>query len=179
MSITPSPEDEPVPIRQLLTYPVIISLTNYLSIDFLYCCHSSLLPLFFTMPIELGGVGLDPIHIGSILGGYRTLLAIFMATSSSRLIHYLGERRAFVLGIICAFVMWTIVPFINLYARHFGFSKGLWGGIALLVVPMCGVEMAYGESFTFDWRRIKISDLLLFLLRLSMRLYLHNCSSSE
>jgi len=57
-------------IRSLLTPPVVISIINYCVSAFMGVCVFPLLPLFYSTPIEIGGLGLDPFQIAICLSGY-------------------------------------------------------------------------------------------------------------
>ncbi|KAF8875897.1 major facilitator superfamily domain-containing protein [Infundibulicybe gibba] len=61
--------DGPLPLRDVLVYPVIISISNYMALAFLSIMLSALLPLFFTMPIHIGGLGFKPSTIGAVYYG--------------------------------------------------------------------------------------------------------------
>ncbi|KAF8875792.1 major facilitator superfamily domain-containing protein [Infundibulicybe gibba] len=67
MPIHPLPH-EPLPLRDLLVYPVIISISNYMALAFLRAMFDALLPLFLAMPIHIGGLGFKPSTIGYIMG---------------------------------------------------------------------------------------------------------------
>jgi len=60
------------------------------------------------MPIEIGGLGLDPLIIGYIIGAYRAFVAVFLGVFLSKAIRFLGERRLFIYAISCCGV--RIVP---------------------------------------------------------------------
>ena len=100
------------------------------------------------MPIEIGGLGFDPRHIGYILGVYRAVTAVFMATYFPKIVRYLGERRTYVLAMSTFNLLWVLFPLMSLHARHYGISTGVWTGIVLWIVPVASTEMAYG-SFRF------------------------------
>jgi len=143
-----SSTDKPPPLRQLLTYPVIISVVNFAYLEFLSSSHGALVPLFFAMPIEIGGLGFDPRRIGYILGVYRAITAVFMATYFSKIVRYLGERRTYILSMATFLLLWVLFPVMNLCARHYGISTSVWTVIVLWVVPTASTDMAYG-SFRF------------------------------
>jgi len=140
--------DKPLPLRQLLSYPVFISVANFACLEFLDTSQSALIPLFLAMPIKIGGLGFDPRRIGYILGVYRAVTAMFMATYFSKIVRYLGERRTCVLAISTFLLLWVIFPVINLFARHSGISIGVWTGNFLWIVPKTSADMAFG-SFLF------------------------------
>jgi hypothetical protein len=53
-------KEEPVPLRALLVFPVLISITNYVLLALLEISKAALQPLFLSTPIEYGGLGLSP-----------------------------------------------------------------------------------------------------------------------
>jgi len=171
--------DKPLPLRQLLTYPVFITVVNFAYLTFLTSSHSSLLPLFFAMPIEIGGLGFDPRRIGYIMGAYRAITAVFMATSFSNIVRYLGERRTHVLAMATSQVCWVLFPVVNLCARHYGISLSVWTGIVLWIVPTTSSDMAFC-SFRFvlpsSSRSWRINDVIS-----TSRLYLciPHCSGTK
>lgn len=138
-------------VRQLLGHaPFLMPIANCVSLDFLFTCQGVLLPLFFAMPSELGGVGFDPVHIGFILSSYRASMAFFMVTGGPWIIRYYGEKFAFVLAISSCMSIWIILPIINLYARRFGISTHVWAGVVALTIPLSVMELGIGR-FRFVW----------------------------
>ena len=71
-------EEKPLPLRKLLVYPVILSISNYIVLAFLFTALSALFPLFLAMPLEIGGLDLDPAKIGYITGLTGLAGAIFL-----------------------------------------------------------------------------------------------------
>ena len=140
--------DKPLPLRQLISYPLFISVANFACLEFLHTSQSALIPLFLAMPIKIGGLGFDPRRIGYILGTYQAVTAVFMATYFPKIVRYLGERRTYVHAISTFPLLWVILPVMNLYARHSGISTGVWSGIVLWIVPKTSTDMAFG-SFLF------------------------------
>ncbi|EEB99589.1 hypothetical protein MPER_00706 [Moniliophthora perniciosa FA553] len=78
-------KDKPLPLRSLLTWPVIISVSNYVALAFLNIAFNALLPLFLHMPISLGGLNLPPSTIGYVLGAYGCVTGLFQAAFFARL----------------------------------------------------------------------------------------------
>ncbi|KAF8875938.1 major facilitator superfamily domain-containing protein [Infundibulicybe gibba] len=69
------PHSEPLPLYDLLVYPVIISVSNYTALIFLNTMLDALLPLFLAMPIHIGGLGFKPSTIGYIMGSFGVIHA--------------------------------------------------------------------------------------------------------
>ena len=49
----PSSTHTEIPLRSLLTYPVLLSISNYVSLAFLNIAINALFPLFLAMPIDI------------------------------------------------------------------------------------------------------------------------------
>ncbi|KAG5644661.1 hypothetical protein DXG03_008043 [Asterophora parasitica] len=138
-----------IPLRQLLTYPVVISVSNYVSLAFLNISLNALLPLFLAMPLEIGGLGLDPPTIGYIMGCYGAFCGLFQAFFFSKIINYLGERRIFIYGISTFLPMFALFPIMSLSAQRSGVTAFTWTCITLLVMLMSFMDMAFGCIFMF------------------------------
>ncbi|KAF8875933.1 major facilitator superfamily domain-containing protein [Infundibulicybe gibba] len=82
--------NEPLPLHNLLVYPVIISISNYMALAFLEIMLYALFPLFFTMPIHIGGLGFKPSTIGYIMGVYGVVMSSIAQRSGVNLVVWLG-----------------------------------------------------------------------------------------
>ena len=82
-----------MPLRKLLTYPVVLSVSNYAALALMDIIFISLLPLFMAMPIELGGLGFAPMVIGYVLGTLGVWTGISSVLFCARLIHRFGESE--------------------------------------------------------------------------------------
>lgn len=136
--------DEPLPLRELFTYPLIVAIANYFALELLSTSHSALFPLFLAMPVELGGAGLEPVHIGYIMGGHRAFAALIMGTCFAPLSYRFGERRVFILAMSSFLILWILYPITNSCARHFGMSTSVWIGIIFMSLPNACSNVATG-----------------------------------
>jgi hypothetical protein len=137
-------EDGPLPLRQLLVYPVIISTSNYMALAFLHISLNALMPLFFAMPVEIGGLGFDPPTIGYVMGAYGAFTGLFQAFYFAKIIHYLGERRIFVWGMLTFLPIFTIFPIMSQYAQRFGVTPVVYAMIGTMLALMAFMDMAFG-----------------------------------
>jgi hypothetical protein len=137
-------QDKPLPLRSLLTFPVVISVSNYTAHAFLTMTLLAILPLFFTMPIELGGLDFTPSLIGYILGFCGVLVGLFQVFFFSRIVRHLGERSVFNIGVRSYFVVFTAFPIMSIYARRFGVTILVWVLIGVVLVMISFMDMAYG-----------------------------------
>ncbi|KAJ7056706.1 major facilitator superfamily domain-containing protein [Mycena amicta] len=150
---TPIPQQAyagPLPMRELITFPVFISVSNYVTLGFLNTTLAALIPLFLTMPIAVGGLGLDPPRIGLILSIYGLATGTFNLLFFARLVRWLGEKRTFVIGLSTTLVVFLLFPVMNILARA---NDGLWWGIYALIacVLLLGaiMDFSFGAIFMF------------------------------
>jgi len=152
-----SPEEElslhstgnPTPLRRLLTYPVILSISNYMVLAFLGISFYALLPLFLAMPVELGGLGFSPPLIGSIIGSYGAITGLFQALCFAKIVRCLGERFIFLIG-MCSFLpAYMALPIMSVYAQRVGVTIMVWVIIGIVLVLMALTEMSYACVFMY------------------------------
>ncbi|TFK62044.1 MFS general substrate transporter [Pluteus cervinus] len=153
---SPSDEDDkeeeagPLPLRQLLVYPVILSVSNYVTLAFLNIGLISLLPLFFSMPLSIGGLGFDPPTIGYIMGAYGAGTGIYQALYFSKIIKKLGPRLVFVSGMATFMPVFVLIPVMSVLARwNGGVYWVVWVLIGVVMSMMAWMDMAYGCIFMY------------------------------
>lgn len=115
-----------------------------MALAFLNISLNALMPLFFAMPVAIGGLGFDPPTIGYIMGAYGAFTGLFQAFYFAKIIHYLGERRIFVWGMLTFLPIFTIFPMMSQYAQHFGVTPVVYAMIGVMLVLMAFMDMAFG-----------------------------------
>ncbi|KAF9478324.1 MFS general substrate transporter [Pholiota conissans] len=144
------PQDEPVPLRELLVYRVILSISNYVVLAFLSIAVSALFPLFLAMPIEIGGLHLQPRSIGFIIGAYGAGGAIFQALCFARIVRHFGERKVFITAMSTYPFIFVTLPMVNFCARHFGCDSWLvWILVGSIVSMLAFNDIAFGTIFMY------------------------------
>ncbi|KAI9455178.1 MFS general substrate transporter [Lactarius psammicola] len=123
---------EPVPLRALLTRPVVISVANYGMIALLNMSAGALIPLVWSTSVEFGGLGMSPASIGLWMGGYGFTNGIFQFVAFPRIVGRFGPRRVFITSIFFFFAVYSMFPIENLALRHS--SHGLKSAAALFMV---------------------------------------------
>ncbi|KAJ7183241.1 major facilitator superfamily multidrug-resistance, DHA1 sub-family [Mycena filopes] len=138
--------DAPPPIRDLLTRPVFIALANHGLLCFMSMSNDALVPLFFSTPMNLGGLGLKPNEIGTILGICGFCNAIVQLLFAGRLIRYYGPRRMVTAGSIAIFVQFSLYPLVSFLAqRAGGVDVMVRIALACQLSCICAVYFAYGS----------------------------------
>jgi hypothetical protein len=139
--------DAPLPLRQILTYPVITSVANHASLTFLSIMLNALLPLVFAMPIEIGGLGFDPPTIGYFLGLQGVGAGVFNALYFVRIVRRFGVKWTFFGGISLFLPMFVLMPIMNLSARTWGVGKLVWTLLFVELLLMILRNIAFGRFF--------------------------------
>jgi hypothetical protein len=78
--------DGPVSLWNLLTRDMIAASANYALLALVDMSHRALQPVFFSTPIALGGLGLDPPVIGTIISFFGILNGVITVFFFSRMI---------------------------------------------------------------------------------------------
>ncbi|KAF9065821.1 MFS general substrate transporter [Rhodocollybia butyracea] len=141
--------DGPLPLRDLFTYPVVLSVANYVTLAFLNIAFTALFPLFLAMPLDIGGLGLPPFTIGYVMGGYGAATGIFQFFWFAKVNRALGERRVFLAGMAVLPIMFALLPLISSIAQHCGVNALVWVLIAFTMMLAVIMDMAYGAIFLY------------------------------
>ena len=105
----------------------------------------ALLPLFYSTPIELGGLGLDPSTIGLLLGTFGLSNGLFQFFFFAKLVKRWGAKNMFIAGVSALIPIYLLFPAINLLAERFGMTPLVWTVIALQLVIAIIKDMGFGE----------------------------------
>ncbi|KAJ7616005.1 major facilitator superfamily multidrug-resistance, DHA1 sub-family [Roridomyces roridus] len=149
-SEVPPQPSTPVPIRQLLTRPVLLAILNHAFLNFSSMAYDSLLPLVYATPIGLGGLGLKPHSIGLLMGLCGLSNAIVQGFYGGRIIRYFGPRTVFT-GCFCALVAaYAAYPVLSFFAARAGRIDGIV--ITVLALQLSSsffVYLAYATTIIF------------------------------
>ena len=137
----------PVPLRSLLTPRVIIAAGNYAFLSLVDIAFRAIQPLFYSTPIELGGLGMPPSTIGQILSVYGILNGVFQVLFFARIHDYWGSKKVFVVGIASAFPAFAAFPLMSYLAKAQGLSTTVWAVVAFQTIISIGLSLSYGERF--------------------------------
>ncbi|KAG1742471.1 major facilitator superfamily domain-containing protein [Suillus lakei] len=106
-----------MPLRSLLTPAIVIPIANLAMLAFLDVSFMVLLPLFFSTPIYLGGLGFDPASIGSWMALFGIIDAIFQAFFCARIIDWVGPKRLFCVSVSCYAPVMAMFPIMSWILR--------------------------------------------------------------
>jgi len=122
----------PLPLRALLTRPVVVSVANYGVIALLDMTAGTLISLIWSTPVEFGGLGMSPASVGLWTAGYGIMNCIFQFVAFPGFVRRFGPRSVVIASILCYFPIFVMFPFENLALRDS--SRGLNPAARLLIV---------------------------------------------
>lgn len=130
-------DDEPVPLRALLIPSILTLVANYGIIAILETSIYVLLPLYFSTPIELGGLGFDPREIGFCLIAFGIANGTFQALCFAPIVGRLGPKVFFTLGVTAYIPVFLCCPLANYITFNQGMTPTVW--TLLSIVMICAV----------------------------------------
>ncbi|KAG2146249.1 major facilitator superfamily domain-containing protein [Suillus clintonianus] len=134
---------KPLPLCALLTPKVLIVTASYVTMALFYMAFSSILPVFYSTPIELGGLSLDPPRIGAILAASGVAHGIFQLLFYARLHDRFGAGAIHIFGVGSGVPIIILFPVINALARVHGLGLAVWMCIGVQHVLATGLVMCY------------------------------------
>ena len=132
-------------MRALLTWPVLLSVANYALLSLLDIAYRAIQPLFYSTPIEFGGLAQSPARIGILLSSFGVMNGIVQAIYFPVLIEKWGPKRVFVTGMAMFNVLFIMYPIINGLARRTGLSTTVWILVFAQLAMSIICDMAYGK----------------------------------
>jgi hypothetical protein len=147
LDTTPNELDKPLPLRSILTKPVVVTVANYSMLALLNAVAMSYIPLVWSTPVEYGGLSLSPASIGVGLSVYGSIGGFFQVSFFSRFVSHFGLQRVFRCSIASSALIYTIFPFENL-AMVAGGGQNLivWLLIIIQMFSLCVFDMGYSKS---------------------------------
>ncbi|KAI0052861.1 MFS general substrate transporter [Auriscalpium vulgare] len=147
---TPTPDDEkPYPLQALFIRPVLIASGNYAALCFVDIAYRAIQPLFFSTPVELGGLGLEPPTIGVILSVYGIVNGIFQFFFFARVVQRWGAKNVFTFGMAVSVPLFVFYPAMNVIARSRGVGYAVWIVVGLQTLCSLGISLCYGCVFMY------------------------------
>ncbi|KAH9164613.1 MFS general substrate transporter [Lactarius sanguifluus] len=143
------PAEQPLPLRSLLTKPVVISIANYGTLALLDIAALALIPLVWSTAIELGGLGLTPADIGLWMSASGGVSAMFQFAFFPRVAARFGPGRVVVASAVAFGLLYALFPFENMLARGTGTVSVVWPLIVLQLVARSVSDMGFSSVFMF------------------------------
>ncbi|KAG1774828.1 major facilitator superfamily domain-containing protein [Suillus placidus] len=138
------------PLRSLFTPTVVVPIANYAMLAFLDVSFRALLPLFFSTPTYLGGLGFTPSSIGSWLAFFGIMDGIFQALFFAKIVDRLGPKRLFCMSVSCFTPIMVMFPIMSwLVSTREGVDHAVTFTLLCQLVLTVVWDMAFGTVFMF------------------------------
>ncbi|KAF9453687.1 MFS general substrate transporter [Macrolepiota fuliginosa MF-IS2] len=143
------------PFHTLLTPRILLSISNYVVLSFLTMSYLAIQPLFFAMPISIGGLALEPVQIGSILGFFGFCNAFVQALLLGPAVRRFGLRRILEYSIFASIPMLLLFPLTNTYAadwqiHHHSSSRVIMFTLLVIQSVLFAIhDLGYGCMFIY------------------------------
>ncbi|KAF9237649.1 major facilitator superfamily domain-containing protein [Melanogaster broomeanus] len=157
-----SPQDDaldaidkrPIPITTLMkTYSVMIPIANYGILALVEIGFLVLLPLFYSAPIEIGGLGLSPYVIGTFLATFGVVDGIVQALFVARIIDRIGAKNMFCWAVFFFYPLTALFPIMSAVVVAQGKVGPItWTLVVLQLIFMVLMDMSYSVIFIFTTR---------------------------
>jgi len=138
-----------VPIRALLTRPVLLAISNYAMLALVDMALMCMAPLYYSTPIPLGGLGLSPSAIGVYLGLFSILNGFSQLLLFPRIVRRIGTKTTLYIAMGAFIPIFIWFPVTSQIARLNGLSLPVWLAMALQLVMMAMMDMAYPIVFIY------------------------------
>jgi len=125
--------EKPLPLRALLTRPVVVSVANYGMIGLLDMTAGALFPLIWSTSVEFGGLSMSPASIGLWMAGYGFMNGIFQFVAFPRIVGRFGPRRVFIASVLCFIPVYIMFPFENMALRHSSHGANVVAGLLIML----------------------------------------------
>ena len=126
------------------TYSVMIPVANYGLLALVEIGFLVLLPLFYSSPIEIGGLGLPPSTIGTYLAIFGIVDGTVQALFSARLIEWIGPKRLFCLAILWFYPLILTFPIMTaVVTAQQRVGPIIWVLLVLQLVFMVLMDLSY------------------------------------
>ncbi|KAJ4493069.1 major facilitator superfamily multidrug-resistance, DHA1 sub-family [Lentinula edodes] len=148
---TEIPDNEkPVPFRKLLNRRVLIAAGNYATLSLVDITFRAIQPLFFSTPVELGGLGLPPSSIGNLLSIFGLLNGVMQVFFFAKLHDYFGSKKTFIMGIASTFPIFACFPILTyLVKSNGGVTPLAWVFVLLQIIFSLSISFSYGAIFIY------------------------------
>ncbi|TDL19280.1 MFS general substrate transporter [Rickenella mellea] len=133
----------------VLTPRVLISAGNYAILSLIDIAFRTFQPLFWAMPIELGGLDLSPPRIGIILGFVGVGNGLFQALLFADFHKRLGTRTMYLVAVAALFPIIALFPLTSFLAKSYGVGAMVWITVGLQLTLMPLFYSSFGCVFMY------------------------------
>jgi len=137
--------ETPLSFRELLIAPVLVATGSYASFTILDISFRTVLPVYLATPLKMGGLGLDPPAIGTILATMEVTGGVLQLLFFPPLHHRLGGKTIFLTTISLFFPIAALFPITNSVGQAHGLSNVVWFLVGLQIFLFACASLAISK----------------------------------
>ncbi|KIJ14300.1 Drug:H+ antiporter-1 family protein [Paxillus involutus ATCC 200175] len=147
-------DTQPIPIKTLMkTYSVMIPIANYGTLALVEIGVLVLLPLFYSAPVEIGGLGFPPSTIGLFLAVFGVVDGLVQALFVAKIINKIGAKNLFCWAVLFYYPLIALFPIMSaVVIAHGKVGLMIWTLLILQLIFMVLMDMSYAVIFIFTTR---------------------------
>ncbi|KAG2128576.1 MFS general substrate transporter [Suillus clintonianus] len=157
---SPSESMANVPLRSLLIPTIIIPLANQALLAFLDICIFALIPLFYSTPNYLGGLGFGPPAIGSWMALFGVMDGLFQALFFAKVVDKLGPKRTFYISTSCFIPIMIMFPVMSWLVFSRGVDYTVTIALLCQLVLIVAWDLSLASIFMFVTASAPAKNLL-------------------
>ncbi|KAF9231940.1 MFS general substrate transporter [Melanogaster broomeanus] len=135
--------DAPVPLRELLNVSRVLIIANYGMLSVLEIVLYALQPLFYSTPIEYGGLGFEPMTIGAWMAVFGVSNGLIQAFCFAPLVDRIGPKKLLRIGYMCFFPIFGLFPVISWVSTRWGINWLIWVLLTCQLILTVIMDMAF------------------------------------
>ncbi|KIJ19136.1 Drug:H+ antiporter-1 family protein [Paxillus involutus ATCC 200175] len=135
--------DAPVPLRQLLNASRVLCIATYGVLATFEIALWALHPLFYSTPIEFGGLGFTPMTIGLWMSAFGVANSLIQAFCFAPLVNRLGTKTVLRVGHACFIPIFGLFPIVSYVAKLWGISWVVWALLSCQLILTVVMDMAF------------------------------------
>ncbi|KAI6044366.1 major facilitator superfamily domain-containing protein [Pisolithus marmoratus] len=136
-----------LPLRKLLVPSVLIASGCYAFFALTDMAMRTVLPVYFAIPVEMGGLGLDPSAIGTILALFGFTNGVCLSLFFAPLHDRMGPKNLYLIGTLLYIPAIALFPVTSWAARERGLDSLVWTLVGSQMI--CCVSASFSFSVTF------------------------------
>ncbi|KIM53133.1 hypothetical protein SCLCIDRAFT_1223128 [Scleroderma citrinum Foug A] len=141
--------ETPLSFRELLIAPVLVATGSYASFTILDISFRTVLPVYLATPLEMGGLGLDPPAIGTILATMEVAGGVLQLLLFAPLHSCLGGKAIFLTTMSLFFPIAALFPITNRMAQEHGLNGFVWFLVGLQIFLFACASLAICVTYIY------------------------------
>lgn len=134
-------------MSKILNRNLVLAIGNYCAVAFLSMGLTVLMPLMWSTSILIGGLGMSPYQIGTILSVWGAINVVLQVLLLGPALRRFGERPVFIAAMLSAFCGTCVFAFESLVARLSGRVNGaVWILLCVQLSFSLMISPAFGRS---------------------------------